>query len=181
MRRHYFGFAVLSLMVLNSCGNDTGQQKDRTNAIAGNTTDTISQTGLSEPGTNSLNAAGVPYTPVTHHFVKNTYKQGALENPKIESEKQFEAIFGAAATMNDQPTQVDFTKQYVIAVIGKETDTPTVMQAVSLQKQNNGDIVLTYEMKREGGKQSYTIMPFLAIAVDRSNTGKVILQQKQTR
>lgn len=164
-------------MVLNACGN-TGQQKDGTYATTGHTTDTISQTGLPEPETNSPNTAAIPYTPVAHHFVKNTYKQGALENPKIESEKQFEAIFGAAATMNDQPAQVDFTKQYVIAVIGKETDTPTVMQAVSLQKQSNGDIVLTYEMKYEGVKQSYTIMPFLAIAVDKSNTGKVILQQK---
>lgn len=178
MKRHYLSFAILGLIVLNSCGNNTGQEGGAKDA-AGHTADTISKNQAAPESTTTLqSAAAIPFTPVAHHFVKNTYKHGALENPKIEDQKQFEAIFGAAATMNNKPTQVDFTKQYVIAVIGKETDITTEMKPLSLQKQSNGDIVFTYEVKQEGGPQSYKTMPFLAIAVDKSNTGKIIVQQK---
>lgn len=179
MKRHFLGIALLSLTVLSACGNNTAQQGDAHDAT-GQTADTTSksQAAASEATTTLQSSAAIPFTPVEHHFVKNTYKQGALQNPKIEDAKQFEAIFGVAATMNNKPTQVDFTKQYVIAVIGKETDITTAIKPLSLQKQSNGDIVLTYEVKQEGGPQSYKIMPFLAIAVDKSHTGKVIVQQK---
>lgn len=179
MKRHYLSFALSGLIVLSACGNNSGQDGG-VNDTAGQTADTISKhaTASPEPTVTSQPAAAIPFTPVAHHFVKNTYKQGDLKNPKIDNEKEFEAIFGVAATMNNKPTQVDFTKQYVIAVIGKETDIATEMKPVSLQKQSNGDLVFTYEIKQEGGPQSYKIMPFLAIAVDKSETGKIIIQQK---
>ena len=62
------------------------------------------------------------------------------------------------------PTFVDFSKQYVISVVGNETDSAVTIVPVSLEKKG-GHLIFIYEYK-VGEKQSFTIRPALIIAVN---------------
>ena len=66
--------------------------------------------------------------------------------------------------MNNIPTKIDFSKQYVIAVINPSTEMLTNLNMPTLSK--SGDIItLAYEEKVEG-KQSYSMRPNLILVVD---------------
>lgn len=123
--------------------------------------------------TAQTNETSVPFTEAQHYFVKNTYKEGQLTNPKISTQEDFEKFFGMASTMgpNGKPTPIDFTKQYVIAVIGNVTDKATTLSVNSL-KQKGDTITLSYK-QLEGEKQSYTIQPLLLLTVDNQFQGNV--------
>ena len=111
-----------------------------------------------------------------NYFANNTLTK--LDRPKIETADRFNAAFGMATTMgkDGRPTEIDFNKQYVIAIILPETDLATNIEAVSLQKVENGDIVLSYRVIT-GQKQSYKIRPNLAVVVDKANNGNVRLNE----
>lgn len=115
----------------------------------------------------------VPFTEAQHYFVKNTYKEGQLTNPKISTQEDFDKFFGMAATMgpNGKPTPIDFTKQYVIAVIGNVTDKATTLSVNSLKQK--GDTITLHYKQLEGEKQSYTIQPLLLLTVDNKFQGSV--------
>lgn len=125
--------------------------------------------------TKLVEASAVPFEVAKNYFVKNTVSQ--VGNPKIETAEQFEEIFGMATTMGPQgqPTRLDFAKQYVIAVVLPETNLQTSLEAVSLVKDADGGLTFTFK-KTVGGKQSYTMVPNLAIVVSKANSGKVTLQ-----
>jgi len=118
---------------------------------------------------------GIAFTVAKNYFVRND--AGKVHNPKIETAEEFRQIFGMAATMgkNGRPTTIDFTRQYVIAVLLPETNRTTTIDPVSLRKDAMGEIVLTYKIV-VGQEQSYTIIPNLIIVVDRSATGNVTLR-----
>ena len=107
----------------------------------------------------------VPYTQMQHYFFKN----GAVipEEAKISDAARFERLFGAATVMgeNGRPTPVDFTKEFVIAVVCPVTDLTTELQAESL-RQENGTLVFTYR-KTVGGQQTWSMQPVLLIKVDK--------------
>ena len=65
-----------------------------------------------------MKATDIPFIVTKNYFTKNTVKRGGLENPKIETKENFDGIFGAATTMNGKPSEINFSKQYVIAVVG---------------------------------------------------------------
>ncbi|MDR2145390.1 MAG: hypothetical protein LBE91_02885 [Tannerella sp.] len=111
-----------------------------------------------------------------NYFVKNTVN--ILDNPKIETSEKFNDIFGMATTMGNEgkPTEIDFTKQYVIAVILPETDLQTTVEPVSLQKNEAGEIILTYK-SMVGQKQSFTTRPNFAIIVDKTENGRITLNE----
>ena len=76
------------------------------------------------------------------------------------------------------PTSIDFTKQYVIAVTLPETDTETDINLVSLKKDTNSDIILTYKVMT-GEKRSYTIVPVRLLIVDKKYDGNVKLIKQE--
>src|ERR1700750_189284 len=76
----------------------------------------------------------IPYEVAKNYFVKNTFKQDGLQDPKIESKEVFDSVFATATTMNTKPTKIDFSKQYIIAIVGNTTDTATEFSPLSLQK-----------------------------------------------
>lgn len=117
--------------------------------------------------------ASIPYETANNYFVKNSFKQGMLKNPKIESQAAFEQYFGAAPVMGDngKPTAIDFNKQYVIAVIPPATSNSATLAATSL-KQSGKTITLTYSYK-EGAKQTFTSQPSLILVVDKKYAGAV--------
>ncbi|MCT4327732.1 hypothetical protein [Chryseobacterium indologenes] len=119
----------------------------------------------------------IPFLIAERYFVNNTVK-GPLESPKIETQEQFDKVFGPAAAMgnNGLPTKIDFSKQFVIAVVKPDTDKATTIVPVSLQKQADGKLVFTYQVK-EGEKQSHISSVSLPIIVDKSFTGEVELKE----
>ncbi len=123
--------------------------------------------------------ASVPFTVVQRYFVKNTVK-GAPTNPRIDDQATFDKLFGAAAVMgqNGLPTSIDFAKQSVIAVISPKTNRATELLPVSLVKRTGGKLVFTYR-KKTGATQTYTIRPFLAVLIDKSVSGEVVLTEQR--
>lgn len=119
----------------------------------------------------------VAYEEATGYFVKNTVK-GPLANPKIETKKGFDEVFGPATTMgkNGKPTAINFDKKFVIGIVGDKTDKSTKLQPVSLEKEASGNLVLSYR-KEVGIKQSATFVPTLVLLVDKAHTGKITLKE----
>lgn len=122
----------------------------------------------------------IPYKVTKGYFVKNTFKKDHLAEPKITNQKQFDAIFGTATFMgeNGKPTTINFKKQYVIAVIIKETDLNTTLTPISLKKKS-GNIVFEYTIVT-GEKQTATVRPLLMIVVDKKYKGKIVTLATQT-
>lgn len=147
--------AIMASSVFASC-NATNTSKDDAQTETAQTTE-----------------IDVPFTEAQRYFVKNTYKEGQLTNPKISTQENFDKFFGMATTMgpNGKPTPIDFTKQYVIAVIGNVTDKATTLSVNSL-KQKGDTITLRYK-QLEGEKQSFTIQPLLLLRVDNQFQGSV--------
>jgi hypothetical protein len=110
----------------------------------------------------------VAYTELRNYFVSNRDITKATTLTVTDGEL-FDKTFGMAAVMgaNGQPTHVDFSKQMVLAVILPETDHSTQITPVSLVKKAR-QLVYSYRIKR-GVKMTYTILPFHAIVVNKSN------------
>ena len=119
----------------------------------------------------------IPFIVAKNYFVKNKAK--SLDNPKIETAEKFNEIFGKATTMAEDgmPTEIDFNKQYVIAVMMPETNIMTAVVPISLQKNKEGNITLTYKLEK-GQKQSYTLRPALQIIVDKTENGILELKEQ---
>jgi hypothetical protein len=118
----------------------------------------------------------ISFTLAKNYFVKNTVAK--LENPKIETAQKFNEIFGMATTMakDGKPTEIDFSKQYVVAVILPETDLSTNVSPISLLKNTKNEITLNYKSV-VGQKQSWTTQPNFAIIIDKKENGNIILKE----
>lgn len=92
---------------------------------------------------------------VDNYFV--TYKPKTVE-VLIQGKEDFEANFNAAATMDAQPTEVDFTVHKVGAIVVPETDIET---EIVINKTSIADrkLVVDYSINTKGEKRSFTIVP----------------------
>lgn len=117
--------------------------------------------------------AVIPFFEAKNYFVKNTYKNKEVATLKVTTQEEFDKVFGPAAVMgeNGKPTQIDFSKQFALAVIAPITDKQTSVTANSLTYRDT-EIVLDYKIT-EGERQSFTIQPFLLIVVDKEHSGQV--------
>ena len=80
-------------------------------------------------GSNSKAQDAVPYQLAKNYFVNNTYPDKNIHAVKISSSKEFNEIFGMATTMGNEgkPTEINFTKNFAIAVIDAvSTDTEII-------------------------------------------------------
>ena len=120
----------------------------------------------------------IPFYEAKNYFIRNDIQNSVPV--KFENEKDFKEYFGMAAVMgkDGMPTSIDFTKQYVIAVTLPETDTETDINLVSLKKDTNSDIILTYKVIT-GEKRSYTIVPVRLLIVDKKYDGTVKLIRQE--
>lgn len=118
----------------------------------------------------------IKFTLLKNYYVKNTFTK--LDNPKIETAEKFNQVFGMATTMgkNGKPTTIDFSKQYIIAIIIPATEFSTSIDTISLQKNNQNQIKLNYKLTIRQ-KQSFSIRPFLAIAVDKQENGIITVEE----
>ena len=107
----------------------------------------------------------VPFTELDHYFFKNG--QAVPDHPKIDTKEAFTSLFGMAPIMgeNGKPTSVDFSKEFVIAVVNPVTEFHTELKSESLRVEN-GELVFTYN-ETVGEKQSWSMQPILLVKVSR--------------
>lgn len=115
----------------------------------------------------------VPYVIAKNYYVKNTFEADTLVNAAITTPDEFNKYFGMAGTMgkDGKPTPIDFSEEYVIAII-----TPKTSKAVTLIPKkliNDGNnLTFTYQYK-SGKEQSFSIRPLLLIIVNKQYDGDV--------
>ena len=167
MTKYFLPIAVVSMLIVTSCNNNGNDEKPE-NKQAADTSAAVKK-----------RTTDIPFIVAKNYFVKNTVRQGGLENPKIETKENFDSTFGAATTMdkNGKPTEIDFSNNYVIAVPGDETDIATEISPVSLQKDDKNQVTLNYKVTR-GSKQSFRIRPLLIVIIDKSYDGPVSIKEQ---
>lgn len=117
----------------------------------------------------------VPYQFAEHYFVNNNVE--GMPHTTITSAAEFEKYFGMAAIMgkNGTPTEIDFSKSFVICLTVAPTDTQTSLSVVYLTKSDENQLVLSYKITR-GEKMSYTYRPLLLLVVDKKYELPVVLE-----
>ncbi len=131
-------------------------------------------------GNASVNAQNEKDTPQEVAFVvaKNYFFNNGQEipaSPKITTEEDFKKYFGMAAVMGKDgtPTEIDFSKQFVLAIVHPITDVNT--EIIPVKVEENGDTLnYTYEVK-EGEKQSFSMQPLSIIILDKKYENKEII------
>lgn len=128
------------------------------------------------PYTDLVKKKAIPYIVANRYFLKNGVE--TLPPQKITNQKDFDSYFGTAAVMdeNGNPTDINFSTQYVISLTRPETDIETRLVPKSLETNQKGEIVLCYQ-EIQGQKRTYTTKPLLLIIVDKKYDGNVVLSK----
>lgn len=116
----------------------------------------------------------VPFIIAKGYSVKTTLKGKKLDFPnKITSQRDFDSIFEKSTTMdeNSDPTSIDFSKQYVIAIANKASRNNSVINANYLKVQ--GDEITLYSKLVKGEKQAEKSHAFIILIVDKKYQGIV--------
>lgn len=116
----------------------------------------------------------VPFVMADHYFVKNDVQ--TLPHGAITSQEEFYRYFGEAAVMGGQPTNINFQKQFAIAVCAPQTNHHTVISPASL-KLGGQNLTFTYHIEK-GEQMGYTIQPLLLIVVDKKYEKPLILREE---
>jgi hypothetical protein len=164
MKKIYSILLVLSFLFAVSCSSNSKKSEQE------------NQTKNEEI---SSNETKIPFLEAKNYFVKNNYPEKEIHSLVLKTQKDFEEIFGMASTMGTEgkPTNIDFNKQYAIAIIGNTTDKATTIDVISLKK-NNNEILLEYKIN-EGEKVSFKSRPFKLIIIDNSYDGAVKMQKSE--
>ena len=114
----------------------------------------------------AVNLSGVTanYNRMYNYYVNNYFNNGT-HKLVIHNQQDFDAVFGAGAVMghNGQPTKINFSRQFVIAVILPETNRQTTIETAMLKRV--GDRLYFSYIIEEGHATSYTMRPFTAVVV----------------
>lgn len=126
----------------------------------------------------AVNLSGVTanYNRMYNYYVNNYFNNGT-HKLVIHNQQDFDAVFGAGAVMghNGQPTKINFSRQFVIAVILSETNRQTTIETAMLKRV--GDRLYFSYIIEEGHATSYTMRPFTAVVVDRNEPSDVVFQR----
>ena len=152
-------FAFAALIALAACGNKQAAAP------------------ISEDNKESSEVA---FEVAKNYFFKND--QVIPEYPKITTEAEFTKLFGMATMMgeNGKPTAIDFTRQFVLAIVLPETDFATEINPVKVEEKGDS-LLYTYEVKT-GEKQSSRIQPVSIITLDKKYENKrvVFVNEQET-
>lgn len=116
--------------------------------------------------------SGINYKTASHYFVRNDVTN---YSPRlIQSSDEFERYFGAATTMGKDglPTDINFAKQNVVAIIEPETNLDTDIKISSVKKQD-GKITVRYNVVQTGAPRSYSTVPCLLLSIDKKHGSNV--------
>lgn len=125
-------------------------------------------------------AKKVPFTVANRYFVSNEVQDGINVFPKITSREEYDRLFGMATVMGKDgtPTPIDFSRQYVIAVIDGITNKNVRLSAEKLVLR---DSVITFTFKKEvNGENPHTYFRHcLIIIVDKKYEGEVVIRDTE--
>lgn len=130
------------------------------------------QTIMSATG-NESESSEVVFEVAKNYFFKNDQEIPA--SPKILSAEEFEKLFGMATTMGDdgKPTEIDFTKQFVLAIVMPVTHLATEIKPVRVEEQ--GDTLFYYYKGKVGEAHSYSTQPISLIILDRKYADRQVV------
>ena len=111
-------------------------------------------------------ATPIKYTTLENYFVRNDVDCSKQQRLIINNKAEFEKYFGMAAHMGGLPTEVNWNKQFVVALVLPETNRATSVEPVSVKVANDNIVVFSYRVKK-GDKISYKMVPFTAVAIDK--------------
>lgn len=119
----------------------------------------------------------ISYIEGRNYFFLNGAK--VPSNPLITSEDEFNSLFGAATTMgrDGQPTDIDFARQAVIAIVLPQTDRQTEIKLGRLVAYKD-TLTLNYKVVT-GEKQTYTVRPMAFVVVDKKYCKSTVKLEKQ--
>lgn len=154
MTKNFFAFAFIAILLSACCGTKNARDNK-----------------------NSTTAVSVPYTTAKNYFVRNDYKEAPLHFLKITSLTDFENVFGRAPLeMNGgNPTDIDFSKNYVIAIIDETNDKSGELSVKSLS-QKNETITVSYQIA-DGHKMSFSKRYLAILIVDKKYQGAIQLEK----
>lgn len=114
----------------------------------------------------------IPFIIGKHYFVKNTVKEGLIELPKITTEEEFQKYFGMAAVMGKEgkPNSIDFSEQFVVAIINHSTKDWAKMTVKSLTKKGHVS-TLKYHIGNNDPGSGYRSC--LLLVLDKKYMGKI--------
>jgi len=107
--------------------------------------------------------SGIKYKIADHYFFRND--ASIPESPIITTQAQFESLFGMAAVMGGLPTPIDFSKEFVLAIVLPETSCSTSITPKSLSADGDS-LILTYSLKI-APESTYIMVPCCLLIVDR--------------
>jgi hypothetical protein len=111
-----------------------------------------------------------------NYFVKNSID--SITNPLIENQTTFDSIFGMATVMGEggKPTDIDFAKQCVIAVMIPQTEYVTTIIPSRISKTAEGKIIYSYAID-QGEKTTSAMVPCCILIINKADRGEVILNE----
>lgn len=117
----------------------------------------------------------IPYEVMHNYFLKNNVN--GISYPLITNDKEFQGLFGMATAMgeNGRPTPVDFSKEFIVAVVLPETNVSTEIIPLRMVK-NEKEVKFLYKVKR-GEKMSYRMLPVLLVKVNNEYRDEVVLEE----
>lgn len=121
----------------------------------------------------------IPYTIAQRYFVSNKFSEQDLVYPKITTSEKFDKLFGMASEMGmgkkGLPTPIDFSRQFVVAVVGKLSDAPIHLKVHSLTKEGE-TLVLRYTQMAEL-PTSFVSQAALILVIDNKYDGEVRVEE----
>ena len=86
-------------------------------------------------------AKSVPFTTLEHYYVRNNAASNHVQRLILDTKKDFEAYFGEGAVMGGMPTDINWRRQYVIALLLSVTNKQTMITPKEV-KQSPGNVIL---------------------------------------
>ena len=111
-------------------------------------------------------AREAPFVALKNYYVRNDVDCSKAQQLIIDNEEEFNKYFGPAPLMGSAPTDINWKRQFVIAILLPETNKATMVTPMKV-KESPGNIIFYYQVNR-GHKTSYTLVPFAAIALERA-------------
>ena len=144
-------FALAAMIALAACGNEQA----------------------ATPFESSESSNEVTFEVAKNYFFKND--QEIPTSSKITTAEEFGKLFGMATTMGEdgKPTPIDFTKQFVLAIVLPVTDFATEINPQMVEEKGDS-LFYTFEVKK-GEKQTYRIQPVSIIILDNKYEDKEVV------
>ncbi|MDR2920263.1 MAG: hypothetical protein LBV72_12985 [Tannerella sp.] len=120
----------------------------------------------------------IPFQTAERYFVKNTVENKNL-TLKITNQEDFDNYFEAAATMGEsgKPTVIDFSKQFVIAIIAESSSIEKNIIVSDLTSKEN-ELSVSYKIDEKGEERSYVSRSLSLMIVDNKYSGEVKFEKQ---